>query len=312
MSAPAIRPLNSSLQTIAREQLYEESDKIHENLGILKEWIRKSSHLRARTDDQFLISFLRGCKFSMEMTKKKLDMFYTLRTHIPEMLADRDPLDDKLHRIIKLGVGLPLPNTEGPGTPRLMLMRPGVYNANEFTMPEVMKVTMMINDITMIEDDNTVVAGQIGICDLKNVTMAHFIQMQPSLMKKMSMMWQDGMPIRQKGVHYINAPSSFEKIFNIFKSFLNDKMKSRLFIHSSMDSLYKVVPRKLMPAEYEGEGPPLQEITDDWEKKILSYRDYLVDDSKLYGVDEKKRVGTPKNPSSLFGLDGTFRQLDFD
>lgn len=228
MSTPAIRPLNSSLQAVAREQLFEETDKINENLDILKEWIRKSAHLRARTDDQFLVTFLRGCKFSIEMAKKKLDMFYTLRTHIPEMLGDRDPLDEKLHRIIKLGVGLPLPNTESPGSPRLMLMRPGVYNANEFTMQEVMKVSMMVNDIMMIEDDNTIVAGQIGVCDLQGVTMAHFLQMQPSLMKKMTMLMQDGLPVRQKGVHYINAPSSFEKIFNIFKSFLNDKMKSRV------------------------------------------------------------------------------------
>ncbi len=62
MSAPAIRPLNPSLQAVAREQLYEESHKIQENLDILKEWIRKSAHLRTRTDDQFLITFLRGCK----------------------------------------------------------------------------------------------------------------------------------------------------------------------------------------------------------------------------------------------------------
>lgn len=67
-----------------------------------------------------------------------------------------------------------------------------------------------------------------------------------------------------------------------------------------------------MPAEYDGEGPSLKEITDIWEKKILSYRDYLLNDSKLYGVDEKKRIGKPKNAGSLFGLDGTFRQLDFD
>lgn len=50
------------------------------------------------------------------------------------------------------------------------------------------------------------------------------------------------------------------------------------------------LPRKLMPAK-EKAGPPLQEITDAWEKEILSYRDYLLDDSELFGVDEKKRFG---------------------
>lgn len=228
MSVPAIRPLNSSLQTVAREQLFEEPNKIQENLDIFKEWIRKSAHLRARTDDQFLVTFLRGCKYSLEMAKKKLDMFYTLRTHIPEMLSDRDPLNERLHRIIKLGVVLPLPDTETPGSPRLMLMRPGAYDANEFGINEVMKVSTMVNDILLIEDDNSIVAGQIGVIDLKNMTVAHFVQMQPALMKKMSMMFQEGMPVRQKGVHYINAPSAFEKFFNLFKTFLNDKMKSRV------------------------------------------------------------------------------------
>lgn len=193
MSSLAIRPLNTSLEVIAREQLHEEPEKIHENLELLKEWIKKSGHLKTRTDDQFLITFLRGCKYSIEQCKKKIDMFYTLRTHMPEIIYDRDPTDERLHEIIKLGVGLPLPDTESPGSPRIMLMRPGAYDANKFSIQDVMKVSTMVNDILMLEDDNTVVAGQIGIIDLQNVTLAHFIQMQPAIVKKMTMMWQEGM-----------------------------------------------------------------------------------------------------------------------
>jgi hypothetical protein len=44
---------------------------------------------------------------------------------------------------------------------------------------------------------------------------------------------------------------------------------------------------------------------------MLSYRDYFIEDEQ-YGVDEKKRIGRPQNPESLFGIDGTFRQLNFD
>jgi hypothetical protein len=53
-------------------------------------------------------------------------------------------------------------------------------------------------------------------------------------------------------------------------------------------------------------------LTEVWEKKIHSYRDYFIEEAEKYGVDEKKRVGSPKNPDSLFGTDGTFRQLQFD
>lgn len=78
-----------------------------------------------------------------------------------------------------------------------------------------------------------------------------------------------------------------------------------------MESLYEHVPRKLLPSEYGGEAGPFQDIIDVWEKKILAYRDYLKEE-ELYGTDEKKRRGPPKNAEALFGIDGSFRQLNVD
>lgn len=98
-----IRPLHPALQIVAHEELNEDPAKIEDAVDAFREWINKSPHLRARTDDQFLVTFLRATKYSLEKAKKKLDMFYTLRTHIPELMLDRDPYDEKIHGIIKLG-----------------------------------------------------------------------------------------------------------------------------------------------------------------------------------------------------------------
>ena len=100
---PDIRPIDPVLQKIANEELNEETGKIQDNLDIFKEWIRKSPHIKGRTDDQFLVAFLRGCKYSLERAKQKYDMFYTVRTHIPELMKDRDPLTEKMSKIIKIG-----------------------------------------------------------------------------------------------------------------------------------------------------------------------------------------------------------------
>lgn len=81
-------------------------------------------------------------------------------------------------------------------------------------------------------------------------------------------------------------------------------------MHPSLDSLYSMVPRKMMPLEYDGEAGSLQSLLDEWEKKLLFYRDYFLDDSRKYGVDERKRIGTAKNP--LLGIEGTFKKLQFD
>lgn len=84
-----IRPLNSELQKIATEILQETQDKVEEVVPTFRDWIRNSAHLRARTDEQFLIAFLRFCHYDLEKAKEQIDAFYTLRTSIPEIIRGK-------------------------------------------------------------------------------------------------------------------------------------------------------------------------------------------------------------------------------
>lgn len=85
-----IVPLSAELQKVAIEELDEVPARIPEDLQALRDWIRKQPHLRARTDDHHLLQFLRGCKFSLEKAKEKIDNFYYLRSKYPEFLLPTD------------------------------------------------------------------------------------------------------------------------------------------------------------------------------------------------------------------------------
>jgi hypothetical protein len=50
-----------------------------------------------------LIAFLRGCKFSLERTKEKLDMYYTMRTALPEFFNGRDVKSKGMREMLQLG-----------------------------------------------------------------------------------------------------------------------------------------------------------------------------------------------------------------
>lgn len=54
------------------------------------------------SDDQRIMTFLRGCKFSLEKTKRKLDMYFTMRTAVPEFFNDRDVTRPELQEILKI------------------------------------------------------------------------------------------------------------------------------------------------------------------------------------------------------------------
>lgn len=67
-----------------------------------------------------------------------------------------------------------------------------------------------------------------------------------------------------------------------------------------------------MPEEYGGEAGPVKDIIDEWEQKLLSYRQYFQEDEEQFGVDEQKRIGNLNNSDSLFGVDGSYNHLEFD
>jgi hypothetical protein len=98
-----VRQISPELQKKAIEQLNENPALIASEIEELKEWIRQTPHLNARTDDQFLLTFLRGTKHDVAKTKAKIEMFYTCRTALPEIMANRDPLNPKLQEIIRMG-----------------------------------------------------------------------------------------------------------------------------------------------------------------------------------------------------------------
>lgn len=228
-----IRPLCPELQEKARKELNEVPERIAEDLAKVREWLAKQPHLHARSDDQFLVNFLRGSKYSLERTKEKLDLTYTVRTAMPEMFKNRDPTLPTNAELIKLGVLVPLPNTITPDGPRIMLIRPGRYDPQKYSIEDVFRVNSHFMDILLQEDDNMVVAGQMGIIDLSNCTMAHFLQMSPSTVKRITVLSQDASPLRLKGFHYVHTPSGFEMVFNLFKKFLNEKNRNRVNISSN-------------------------------------------------------------------------------
>lgn len=183
MMASTIRDLPIELANRAKEELNEVPGRIQEDLSVLREWIAKQNHLKARTDDQFLVAFLRGCKYSLERTKEKIDMYYTIRGAIPEFFSNRDPMDKVNSKVIDSGLCLPMPKVDEVNHSRIFLVKQGDYNPSEISIMDVTKVSYMISDILLWDDDYTVVAGQTILVDLKGLSFSHLKQVSPTLIK---------------------------------------------------------------------------------------------------------------------------------
>ncbi|XP_068149656.1 alpha-tocopherol transfer protein-like [Drosophila tropicalis] len=307
-----IRPLTPELQKNANELLHEVPERIESDLEAFKTWISQQPHLTPRTDDQFLIAFLRGCKYSLERAKSKLDQYYTLRTKYPEIFNVTDVDGGKFREIHKTGTIIYLPTPLHDNGPRIGLWRMGLSPADKYTILEVMQVAQAMQEIALIEDDYANVNGIVFIMDMKGATVGHLLQMTPALAKKMTVYSEEALPLRPKAQHFVNTISGFEPIFNMFKPMMSKKIQARLFVHGDkMDLLTKQVPLKYLPKEYGGENGSADEIVADWEKKFDQYRDYFKENAN-YKTVESLRPGKPIDFDGLFGIEGSFRKLNVD
>lgn len=141
-----IRPLSDELQKVACEELNEVPERLKDDIETMRIWIKQNTHIKSRDDDQFIVSFLRGCKFSLEKAKKKIELFYTARTNTPEFFANRDVNDKTLQEIMEHGFILPLPADESKAEPRVILTRMGHFDPNKYSFLDVMKVSYLMGD----------------------------------------------------------------------------------------------------------------------------------------------------------------------
>ncbi|XP_046459118.1 alpha-tocopherol transfer protein-like [Daphnia pulex] len=296
----------------AEKELGEDEHRRTESVLALREWAKKQPHLQAMPlDAKFLLRFLRGCKYSVETVKKKLDLTLTLRTALPEFFDGWDPMSPQNQAILSLGGTFPLPGYDHLGR-KVLFGRPGVADPNKFKFEDIQRVGLMISELLCDEDEQLFITGMVVLVDLEGFTMSHVTSTPIAMMKKLMPCFEDAAPIRPKSMNYIHNASIFTVINNLFSGLMKEKMRKRLHMHGDdMESLYKEIPKEILPKDYGGENSSIAELTAVWKKKCEDRREFLIASSKMRS-DESKRPGKPKTSDELFGIEGSFRKLNVD
>lgn len=135
-------------------------------------------------------------------------------------------------------------------------------------------------------------------------------QVNVALIKKLSSLLEP-FPIRIKAIHLVHPPKAIETAMKIFYTVCHEKLRQRIFVHSSFDDLNKALPdfEKQMPKEFGGSNSNIDAITTKWKKELLANRQWFLDDEK-YRV---KNVNANNNENGeMFGVGGSFRSLNID
>ncbi|XP_065367084.1 alpha-tocopherol transfer protein-like [Calliphora vicina] len=308
-----IKPLSNELQQVALNELAEVPNRIPNDLQALRTWIEQEPHLNARLEEQFLIQYLRGCKYSLERAKAKIDLFFTLKSKFPDLFNVSDVNEAKFRKINSYGFGLPLPQPLNDNGPRIFFFKfEGDIAKGLIDIEDLFCVLNAMHEIFLMDDPYACINGIVYILDMKNISISMASQFTPSFLRKIVQFYEKSLPLRIKAVHLLNTPGFFHSVLSILLPLLSEKLRQRMFVYGqTYDNLEEKVPKKYLPLYLGGENGAREQILKDFDKKWLEYENYFKENAN-YGTHELLRPGKPIDFDSIYGLGGSFRILDVD
>ncbi|KAJ3620314.1 hypothetical protein MTP99_004275 [Tenebrio molitor] len=300
---------NEEQLVYVRQVLNEDVNTRDRDLQAIKDWLRKEPHLPDTWDEDALLAFLRGCSFSLEKTKRKLDMYFTVRAVVPEFFTNREVNSPDLQHILRLGSVAIMPGLT-PDFRRVSVARALAIDFDTPDLNHFFKLVFMIGDVR-IKTEDVGILGDIYVLDASVAVFKHFTKVSPMAIKKFFVCVQEAYPVKVKEVHIINATPFVDFVIKQVSFFLKEKIRRRIMVHPTVDSLLEFVPREMLPEEFGGTAGKMQKYSDQWIRMLQEYEPWFREQERVL-ADESKRPGPPKCHEDLFGLNGSFKQLAID
>jgi len=108
---------------------------------------------------------------------------------------------------------------------------------SHFVYNDAMKLLNMVIDLWLYTEGTS--NGHIILFDMKNVSFGHVGRLSPMSLKKFLYYLQEGLPVRLKGFHFMNASPVIDVILNMMRPFMKKQLMDMVRLKSLCTLLVK-------------------------------------------------------------------------
>ncbi|XP_049882373.1 retinaldehyde-binding protein 1 [Pectinophora gossypiella] len=268
MSIPEFRlernvELSPETKEIAERELRETPERVREALERLRELLKENKDLYFGDDDEILTIFLRPCKWYPEsalalmrgVAEFKRDNAALLDGLLPEHEKDAF-LDHKVVNVMK--------GRDQKGRRVLIVNCGGSWDPKKVNADQLFRLFYLIHEAAMLEPESQV-RGTVVLMDFCDMGWSQTMGLTLAFSKRLLKFIQDAMPLRLKEVHFVKQSLLFNGVWKMFKPFIREKLKARIFFHGNkMSSLHEHLAPSHLPADYGGELPAIDYSGANW------------------------------------------------
>jgi len=229
-----------------------------------------------RTDKEFLLRFLRARNYHVEASYRLFVNYHEFREKNTEYYKGINPLD--LYFIGDADVVSVLPYREQNGR-RILICRIGKWNPSDYSIDELFKVVLAILEMGVLEPRAQILGGLV-IFDFDGFGIHQAWQITPSVATKTADLMGVSFPMKTVAIHVVNESWVFNRVFSVFKTFIDDRYLNLVNFHgSNMESLHNHIDPKYLPVRYGGIRPEYP--YNDWFPRLLKNEQILEEMTSL-------------------------------
>ncbi|RZC34974.1 CRAL TRIO domain containing protein, partial [Asbolus verrucosus] len=196
-------------------------------------------------------------KCSIEQTKQKIDLYYTVRSKIPELFENANPKLPHMRKMMDVIYLIALPKlTKNMNRVTMFKVRKYVPS-NEYDFLSYYSHIINLVELRLKED---YFLGNIIILDMQNVPLEMVGKNPLNLSLKLTTIYKNVAKSPLEAIYIINYPPFVGHLLFIFQICLSRKIFERIRIIESVETLQELVGKEILPVEYGGEEKSLEEL----------------------------------------------------
>ncbi|XP_034416024.1 clavesin-1-like [Cyclopterus lumpus] len=248
--------LSSDTTEKARLELNENPDTLHQDIQQVRDMIVSRPDIGfLRTDDDFILRFLRARKFDQTETFRLLAQYFQFRQQNLDMFQSFKVDDPGIKRALMDGFPGVLETPDQHGR-KILILFASNWDQSRNSFTDILRAILLSLEV-LIENPELQINGFVLIIDWSNFSFKQASKLTPNILKLAIEGLQDSFPARFGGIHFVNQPWYIHAMYTIIKPFLKDKTRKRIFLHgNNLNSLHLLLQPEFLPSEFGGTLPP--------------------------------------------------------
>lgn len=93
---------------------------------------------------------------------------------------------------------------------------------------DLYRVISAMHEIIIMDDPYACINGIIYFMDLKDITLNMASKFTPTVLRKLVQFYEKSLPLRIKGIYFINMPGFFQSVINMVIPLFSEKLRQRV------------------------------------------------------------------------------------